>query len=541
MKKHLALFLAVLMAFSITGCGKKKQGDVVAVLYPVDTERAVMECIGAVATKQYILARLKTDALLEYDFENGSIEELKNLTEDAMDAWRLSYLASSQTRKMVDYGEGLELSTTMKAGGKIEQTADFKLKNLFVQSAYAAKSSSSLEWAKALTEKFDSYPMGRQIKHLAEDMEVDAKTAFTQLKIAQEILGGAYNDEAEAFHRYEQAAKGINATCKTVLFVAGTASGGLPSGILEVGGLLIGGIDTLVTVTEAGAHIFLGENNTVTITAQEYQEVIGPIAAVAGGIGLFTGDAITSGFKTGATFADKFNSLDKISYVVESVGELINEGTIVGGMIDLTGDGKTTLNISEVSTEGKSPEQVAKELKEAGLPVPENSKTKTATELADEMEKESYYTEEEIKELINNLRAVLYDAFLTFEEEINEDANNFNEDGSDYNQQSNEEIIYTGKSPSKEELVGTYYEISSYSDDDYMLILLMDDEGRLTDMYGFPFDYDPTSGIGSFIRDNSDTPLIEEYKFSYQNGYIYAYCRVWYNYENTHSLELVKR
>lgn len=277
MKKYLALFLAFLMIFSITGCGKKNRGDVVAVLQPVDTERAVMECIGAAATRQYILARLKTEALAEYDLENGSIEELKSLTADAMDTWRLSYLASSQTVKMADYGESLELSAAMEAGSKVYQQADFSLKDLFVQPAYAAKSSPALEWAKSLTEKFDSYPMGQQIKNLAKDMEVDAKTAFSQLKIAQEILGEAYNNEAETAHLYEKIAKGINAACKTTLFIAGTAAGGLPSGLFEAGGLLIGGIDTFVTITEAGAYIFLGEDDTITITAQKVQEISGPI------------------------------------------------------------------------------------------------------------------------------------------------------------------------------------------------------------------------------------------------------------------------
>lgn len=230
---------------------------------------------------------------------------------------------------------------------------------------------------------------------------------------------------------------------------------------------------------------------------------------------------------------------------MEGVVELVTEGTILGGLIDVTGDGKTTLNISEISTEGKSPQQIAKELKEAGLPVPEDSGAKTAAELADEMEKERYYTEEEIKELINHLRTVLYDAFLTSGIEINEDANGYNEDSGDfyedaddYNQQANEENAYKGKYPSKAEIVGNYYGDSSLYDEEFMLIFLMDDEGELTDRYGYPFDYDPSTGIGSFSRGHSGVQNIEEYQFSYRNGGIHASGCVWYNYELVSSMEM---
>ena len=69
---------------------------------------------------------------------------------------------------------------------------------------------------------------------------------------------------------------------------------------------------------------------------------------------------------------------------------------------------------------GKTPDEVAKELKEAGLPVQEEGEPKTAAELAEEIEEEYYYTEEELNEVIENLRNLLYDMFLNPEEEPSE-------------------------------------------------------------------------------------------------------------------------
>ena len=132
---------------------------------------------------------------------------------------------------------------------------------------------------------------------------------------------------------------------------------------------------------------------------------------------------LTGGIKFAGTAADKVGSIDKLSYIGESVLDLVNEGKILGGLITVGEDGQTTVTMTEIDVEGKTPEEVEKELEKAGLSLPEDEEAKTAAELAEEMEEEYFYTEEEINEIIEDLRQLLYDMFLEQEPEEEVDEN----------------------------------------------------------------------------------------------------------------------
>lgn len=180
--------------------------------------------------------------------------------------------------------------------------------------------------------------------------------------------------------------------------------------------MVISGVDTIVDIASTGTTIILGENNKVTMAANDLKDIVGPIVSIAGGVNVFSGDSIKAGIKAGAEFSKQMGSLDKLNYIGETVLDLVSEGKILGGTITVGGDGETTVTMTEISTEGKTSDEVAKELKEAGLPVPEEGEPKTAAELAVEIEEEYYYTEEELNEVIENLRNLLYEMFLDSEE-----------------------------------------------------------------------------------------------------------------------------
>jgi len=86
MKKYVSLFLALIMIFTLASCGGRTEENTTVSLPTVAAERAAVEQAGAIVTQQYIIARLKTEALIEYDIENGSIDELKAMTDDTLEA-----------------------------------------------------------------------------------------------------------------------------------------------------------------------------------------------------------------------------------------------------------------------------------------------------------------------------------------------------------------------------------------------------------------------------------------------------------------------
>ena len=347
------------------------------------------------------------------------MEELKALTADALETWRLCDVASAQTMELVDYAQDLRVQATTQGARMVYADQSEPLFSLFTTVAYATEENAAVKWAKELTEKFDSYPAGQKIKQLAENLGTDAKKAYAQLKMAQNILEGeAYSAEADTMQKFENAAMATKSVCKTGLYIGGVvAGGGVANGILEAGGMIIGGVDTIADIASTGSTIICGENSRVTMAANDLKDMMGPISSVAGGVNMLTG-----GIKFAGTAADKVGSIDKLSYIGESVLDLVNEGKILGGLITVGEDGQTTVTMTEIDVEGKTPEEVEKELEKAGLSLPEDEEAKTAAELAEEMEEEYFYTEEEINEIIEDLRQLLYDMFLEQEpeEEVDE-------------------------------------------------------------------------------------------------------------------------
>ena len=236
-------------------------------------------------TRLFVLANLKTDALLEYDINKGSMEELKALTADALETWRLCDVASAQTMELVDYAQDLRVQATTQGARMVYADQSEPLFSLFTTVAYATEENAAVKWAKELTEKFDSYPAGQKIKQLAENLGTDAKKAYAQLKMAQNILEGeAYSAEADTMQKFENAAMATKSVCKTGLYIGGVvAGGGVANGILEAGGMIIGGVDTIADIASTGSTIICGENSRVTMAANDLKDMMGPISSVAGG------------------------------------------------------------------------------------------------------------------------------------------------------------------------------------------------------------------------------------------------------------------
>jgi hypothetical protein len=307
--------------------------------------------------------------------------------------------------------------------------------------------------------------------------------------------------------------------CKTGLYIGGViASGGTATGILEAGGMVISGVDTIVDIASTGSTIILGENNKVTMAANDLKDIVGPIASIAGGVNVFSGDSIKAGIKAGAEFSKQMGSLDKLNYIGESVLDLVSEGKILGGTITVGDDGETTVTMTEISTEGKTPDEVAKELKEAGLPVPEEGEPKTAAELAEEIEEEYYYTEEELNEVIENLRNLLYEMFLDSEEEPMETP-----PAEEPTEESTAPPAEAIGGLSIDEIVGTYDIVLSNDDGDteeIQNVYSKNENGQLV-LNGGAMDYDPITGTSTYTHTFDDGDYITQtLVFSSENGRI---------------------
>ena len=67
---------------------------------------------------------------------------------------------------------------------------------------------------------------------------------------------------------------------------------------------------------------------------------------------------LSGGIKFAGTTADKVGSIDKLSYIGESVLDLVRDGKILGGLITVGEDGQTTVTMTEIDVEGKTPAEI---------------------------------------------------------------------------------------------------------------------------------------------------------------------------------------
>jgi hypothetical protein len=512
MKKYVSLFLALIMIFTLASCGGKTEENTTVSLPAVAAERAAVEQAGAIATQQYIIARLKTEALIEYDIENGSIDDLKVMTDDTLEAWRLCELASVQAAELADYAQSLRSSASTQAATMSYTSSSPARIGLFTMVVYAAEENAAVKWAKELTEKYDSYPAGQKVKQLAENLGTDAKKAYAQLKMAQNILEGeAYSAEGDTMQSFENAAMATKTACKTGLYIGGVvAGGGVANGILEAGGMIIGGVDTIVDIASTGSTIICGENSKITMAANDFKDFMGPISSAAGGVNVLTG-----GIKFAGDAADKIGSIGKLSYIGESLLDLVRDGKIMGGLITVGENGETTVTMTEIDVEGKTPEEIEKELENAGLSLPQDEEAKTAVELAEELEEEYYYTEEELNEVIESLRNLLYDMFLNSEEEPSE---------TPPTQEPPEEsavppVVSGGLSI--DEVVGSYHVALIGTDTEGTWLLAKKGDSQIVDETGdMVYDYDPKTGIATSSYENEAGKGTTELIFTAEDGKI---------------------
>ena len=183
-----------------------------------------------------------------------------------------------------------------------------EVKAMEAASLQGGVSEEQLEWAKAITEHYDAIESNKKLAQLAKDMGCDAKRAYAQLVMAQNILKGQYSKEEGDLNEfwektmiYTKAAAKVGVfVCATVVTAGGaaaTATAAAPLGYISVGqaaGITVGAVDATIEVFSAGGKIILGPDSKVV---KRFDDAMKPISDACLVFGLLTGGGSTAGEK----------------------------------------------------------------------------------------------------------------------------------------------------------------------------------------------------------------------------------------------------
>ncbi len=138
-----------------------------------------------------------------------------------------------------------EKAATMEAnGGASLQASDAEL----------------LHWAQDLTERYDRIEGNKKLAELGKMMGCDARTAYQQFVVAQEILHNHYIGQANLNTTIINGLTVVKTGCKIGMFVGSIiASGGVSA--VGAAGVVAGGADCLIEVTNTGATLIYGDES----------------------------------------------------------------------------------------------------------------------------------------------------------------------------------------------------------------------------------------------------------------------------------------
>ena len=384
MKKFLSILLIFLL--SLSGCASPKEPS-------EENTNIISQELNTVvvhAVHSYVYARLLMDKLVSIDINSIPHEDLYALVDETQKAWA----ATAKIAQVVPAVADKELTAVSMSDPFTSS------KNLFsmgmVQTVYGANEAS--EWANKITSQYDAIKGGSKLKQLGEQLGVDAKTAFKQLAMAQNILqGDAANEESDLYQKWMDYATTTKTVCKTSLFIGGTiaTAGGVSAlaGGATLGqsaGIIVSGVDVIIDIGTTSSSIILGENNKVYVEFDKMKNSFAPVSFVFGIAGF---DSATSG--------------EKLAFIGDNLMDWFYDNKIAG--FKLNGNKVDKASAWQIDTSGKTPEEIEKEIIAVGAQPPEFTE-KTVDDLIKQ-------TSINIDEYINKLKEI-FDQFPVEEEPI---------------------------------------------------------------------------------------------------------------------------
>ncbi len=381
--RFLALLLACVLIFSLSACGGQKT-DGSEEIEPVTVEREpepqaaqTASEATAIALRQYLYARLLTETFLTADASSMTIEELSELVDALLLAWENAELFSAAAEELSGRAltvlEAPVVKQTFAAGRPQAEfmtlaAAPFR----FSVVAYAAESGRKIDpqtWAENLTKQYDAIKGAQRYQQLARQLGTDAKAAYEQVALAQEIIRNEASEDAAFWDKLTKAAQATKTASKVGVFVVGTivTGGGFLSALAasgwslgQAGAVVVGGADCIVDIAATGSNIILGENHQVTVGFDDIKDKLAPVSAV---VGLAT-------FNPGETG-------EQLAYIGDTLTDWFFEGKVMGVQVD---GGSVTARIFD----SVGAEALKSALETAGYVFPETSKT--LTEIMEELE-----------------------------------------------------------------------------------------------------------------------------------------------------------
>lgn len=217
--------------------------------------------------------------------------------------------------------------------------------NLFA-TVYAADEATEFDqvtWAEKLTKQYDTLKGAKRYNQLAQQLGVDAKAAYEQMTIAQEIIHKGAMADADWNNKVVNILQATKTTSKVALLgLSLVATGGASVTVLEGAGFIASGIDCAIEVADTGSTIILGEGNNVAVGFGELKKMTAPVTSV---IGLLNFDVANLQNRTK-------DSADALVYISDSILDLIFENKVLGMEISATKDGEVDTGTCTIEDNG---------------------------------------------------------------------------------------------------------------------------------------------------------------------------------------------
>lgn len=340
MKRVLSILLIMLLL--VSGCGTGKPAEIQG----ENAELQELEELNDITIKalhSYVYARLLTDKLVTVDINAISKEELEQLIAETTKAWDV-------TAKYTDVIPVVADAAIEKVGkASQDNTGKTGLMYAFIQNVYGENSAS--EWAKKITSQYDATKGANKLKQLGQQLGVDAKVAFKQLVMAQNIIqADAANEEGDLNLKWQQYAEVTKTVSKTGLFICATvATAGLSTAaagsltLAEATGVVVSGADVIVDVGNTTSNIILGSDHKVSMGMENLKDKLAPVTFVFG----------VNGFSSSSVG-------EKMAFLGDNLTDWFYNKKIAG--IKLV-DGKVDIAKAwQVDTKGKTDEEVKQEI-----------------------------------------------------------------------------------------------------------------------------------------------------------------------------------
>lgn len=438
---------------------------------------------SALALRQYICARLKTEAFIAADFTAMMREEAASMANELAELWETAIQLANGAEFIAEVAQTAladEASRTAMGGLRNMQLAAHPAQYLVV----ALANSDYMEWAERISAIYDAHESAGKLKNLAAELGTDARTALERLTMAQQIIRDGALADAEYYNSMTNIARGVKTGCAVTLFAASTvvsgggsliALAGSTMTVAEGGAFIVGGVSCLVDVASTGSTIILGEDNQVTASADNVQKYLGPISYT---IGLATFHTAELG--------------DQIAYFGDSVLDAWIDGKILGVEVIPDSSGSWMIEAQAADALGLNQHETATLIRDMGFVPPEEQDT-TLEELLGDYTMNAEEALAEMGTLIAAAMNVAADA----------DTDPYAvPDGQSPDVQANHSGV-----PTLDEMVGTYDGETSASDG--------------SAQYPTMFVITKTDGVTGFMRFlNTATgePLDIGYPFTYSDG-----------------------